>query len=280
MNRLKHTKRAFVLLIVTFLIASVGFSYPAQAAGSEGETFFYKEQTLLTPIKAEWSYEGKEGPNYWESLSSEYKACGKGTNQSPIDIETEPKSSVKELEQELEFDYNETIYSVEDNDEIFQANSFDLDNNTLTLNEEDYRLHQVALHTPSEHTIDGEEYPLEIQLVHENDDEEQLIISVLADEGKEDTVLKKVWMALPKADGVANRAVDFDATELIPELDSLYTYEGSLTTPPCTENVTWLVSDEPISLSEEQINAVQKVSSENNRPIQELNNRDIFKVIP
>lgn len=280
MNDLKEIKRACLLTMATFLIASLGFSQFALAEGSEGQTFFYKEQTLLTPIEAEWSYEGKNGRRYWETLSNEYEACGKGEAQSPIDIETEPASTLDVSDLELSFDYNETIYSVEDHDEIFQANSFDLNNNTLTLDDEDYRLKQIALHTPSEHTIDGEEYPLEIQLVHENEDEEQLIISVMAEEGKEDKVLKKVWMALPKADGVANRAVDFDASELIPELESLYTYEGSLTTPPCTENVKWFVSDEPISLSEEQIEAVQKVSSENNRPVQDLNKRDILKVQP
>ena len=224
---MKHTKWASLGLIVTFLTASLGFSHPAYATGAQGETFFYKEQTLITPVEAEWSYEGNQGPEFWESLSSEYKACGQGEQQSPINIDTESNPSIKEAELDLNFDYNETIYSVEDNDEIFQANSFDLDNNILTINEEEYRLHQVALHTPSEHTIDGEEFPLEIQLVHENDEEEQLIISVLVEEGKENKFLKNVWMALPKADGVANRAVDFDATELIPELDSLYTYEGS-----------------------------------------------------
>ncbi|WP_306984588.1 carbonic anhydrase [Alkalicoccobacillus murimartini] len=277
---MQHTKRVCLLSIVTFLIAGLGFSNPAFAEGSENETFFYKEQTLLTPIEAEWNYEGNKGPDYWESLSSEYKACGQGTQQSPIDVDTKSNPSIKEAELELDFDYSETIYSVEDNDEIFQANSFDVDNNILTINEEEYKLNQIALHTPSEHTIDGEEFPLEIQLVHENDEEEQLIISVLVEEGKEDKVLKDVWMALPKADGVANRAVDFDATELIPEQDSLFTYEGSLTVPPCTENVTWLVSDEPISLSDEQIQAVQKVSSENNRPTQDLGDRQIHKVLP
>ncbi|TSB44696.1 carbonic anhydrase [Alkalicoccobacillus porphyridii] len=277
---MKHTKWAFLALIVAFLTASLGFSHPAYATNSEVETFFYKEQTLITPVEAEWSYEGHKGPDYWESLSSEYKACGQGSQQSPINIDTKENASIKEAELDLVFDYNETIYSVEDNDEIFQANSFDLNNNTLMINEDEYRLHQVALHTPSEHTIDEEEFPLEIQLVHENEEEEQLIISVLVEEGKENKILKDVWMALPAKDGVANRAVDFDATELIPELDSLYTYEGSLTTPPCTENVTWIVSNETVSLSEEQIKAVNKVSTENNRPVQELGSRDIFKITP
>lgn len=219
---------------------------------------------------AHWGYEGDHGPEHWGHMKSEYKACAEGKTQSPIDL----TGAVAAELGDIKFDYNASKLNVLNNGHTVQVN-YD-GGSSITVDGEQYNLLQFHFHTPSEHTVAGKSFGNEMHLVHKNDKGELAVVGVLIEKGAENAAYKAIWSNLPKkADEKKSVAVDINASELLPKEKDYFTYSGSLTTPPCSENVRWIVLQSPIQMSEAQIKEIQKIMHKNNRPVQKMHDRTL-----
>lgn len=135
---------------------------------------------------------------------------------------------------------------------------------------------QFHFHTPSEHTVGGKSYGNEMHLVHKNDKNELAVVGVLIEEGAENAAYKAIWSNLPaKANEKKSDGVEINASELLPKDKKYFTYSGSLTTPPCSENVRWIVLTSPVQMSEGQISGIHRIMHKNNRPVQKMHDRSL-----
>ncbi len=238
------------------------------------ETKEQEEQELQT---AYWSYTGEEGPDSWGHLDESYAACVNGSEQSPINIEASQVKADGEME-DVDTQYEPTTFSVMNNGHTIQANTVS-ENNKMILGEAEYQLVQFHFHTPSEHQFNGQPYAMELHLVHQNENSQLAVLGLMIQEGKKNENLQAVWDMLPKEkteqDLPIGEPINLEA--LLPETDSFFHYDGSLTTPPCTEDVKWVVFEQPIEMSKEQIEAFQQIFPANHRPVQPLNEREIIQ---
>jgi carbonic anhydrase len=222
-----------------------------------------------------WSYEGDTGPAGWGSLSPEFVACAEGATQSPIDIvsASAAAASLKSGSATLGIDPHERVTDVVDNGHTIQANC--VGTGSVTLGGKAFDLVQFHFHSPSEHTIDGKSFPMEMHLVHKSADDSLAVVGVLIEEGHDNAAFDSLWAHLPAAEGQDVRLPELAAVvdHLLPAKRDFYRYDGSLTTPPCSEGVKWLVMKTPIALSHEQIAKFRAVIHDNNRPTQQLKNR-------
>ena len=223
--------------------------------------------------KTHWTYQGKTGPDNWGKLSPEFATCASGRNQSPVNIDATTHASLKPLKSIQKF----AAKDIANNGHSVQVNF--KEGNMLVLDSGAYQMKQVHFHSPSENTIHGKIFPLEAHFVHADSKGNLTVLAVMYTEGKANLGLAKLWGQMSKeiSEPVAlkNRVT---ASELIPENRSYYRYSGSLTTPPCTEGVRWLVMKNPMTASKEQIKALNNViQHDNNRPLQALNGRIIVE---
>lgn len=220
-----------------------------------------------------WSYEGDGAPEHWGDLSADFSQCKTGMNQSPINITSTQKTHLAPLD----FRFGDVPLTEINNGHTVQVN--DDGGDELTLDNEKFSLQQFHFHTPSENTIDGKSFPLEAHFVHKNDKDEIAVIAVMFQTGKENPELQKLWQAMP---GKAGEAVSIkqklDLKGLFPADLSYYRFSGSLTTPPCTEGVRWLVIKQPMTVSEQQVEKfAATMHHHNNRPVQPLHGRMIVE---
>ena len=227
-----------------------------------------------------WSYEGHEGPSYWATLNPAYATCDEGTAQSPVDIREADAGSAKPWKlsykpSALRIVHHENVTDLVDNGHTIQVTVEE--GSTLTTGRNTYQLKQFHFHTPSEHTIDGKNAPMEVHFVHESADNNFAVVAVLFAEGSPNENLAKLIANFPKAKGNATYLpeVKLDLVLYLPPKNDAYTYMGSFTTPPCTENVEWFVFRNPVIASREQLNAFAARLRPNNRPVQPLNGRTI-----
>ncbi|HHD11293.1 MAG TPA: carbonic anhydrase family protein [Deltaproteobacteria bacterium] len=225
--------------------------------------------------KAHWGYEGKTGPEHWGELSKEFELCSKGKEQSPVDI----SNPVPEKMKPLKFSYKKAkkLHVVNNGHTIkvsYPAGSiFDAPNGKK------YELLQFHFHAPSEHTVGGKAYPMEMHLVHKSKDGKIAVVGVFIKEGAHNKAIEKIWEELPEKEGETEDVEEaLSAAELLPASRSYYHYNGSFTTPPCTEGVNWFVITEPIELSKKQIDKFRSIMDGNARPVQPLNERVIHIV--
>jgi carbonic anhydrase len=218
---------------------------------------------------AHWTYEGKEGPQHWGDLQAEYGACKLGHNQSPIDIRQTTKTQLPALE----FAYQPAPLKVIDNGHTIQVNY--APGSTVTINGVRHELLQFHFHTPSEESINGHRYDLVAHLVHKNADGKLAVVAVLFKQGAENPVLRTVWDALPKEKGKEQEAagVNIDVAALLPANHGYYNFPGSLTTPPCSEEVNWFVLKTAVEMSAAQLKRFHQLYKHNARPLQPLNGR-------
>jgi len=234
--------------------------------------------------KPHWSYEGKVGTKNWGKY---WPVAGNGKRQSPIDISTADALDAEGLPVQLKYPihphYSESNVTIENNGHTIQAN-FPKDNNTLLIASERYKLLQFHFHHKSEHTINGNHTAMELHLVHvqEANPAKLAVIGVMIEEGEEDNqalVAAKFWEGLPepagnghkghKNGGKKSQVFSFDPSTFIPKEGGYFQYQGSLTTPPATENVLWTVMQKPIKFSKKQIDAFREFfPSRNNREVQ------------
>jgi len=219
-----------------------------------------------------WGYDGETGPEKWAQLDPAWSLAGAGKQQSPIDISSEvddPDAPV------LEPSYKDTALNIGNNGHTL-TQAYDA-GSSISVAGSAYDLAQFHFHHKSEHTIDGEHFDMECHLVHKNSDGNLLVVGVLIKPGAENPLLAKLWSHLPAEAGQtsADPAIKFSIAELLPEDLSYYHYQGSLTTPPCSEGVRWYVLQTPVEASAEQIAAFTKLYPHNYRPVQPLFDRKI-----
>ncbi|PIT23930.1 hypothetical protein BGI37_11320 [Snodgrassella alvi] len=221
---------------------------------------------------AHWGYQGDHAPENWGKMANA-QTCTTGKNQSPIDIFA---SKTNQKLPKLKFNYRHaTIKQIVDNGHTLQFN-FD-PNSGLTYNNKTYTLVQFHAHKAAEHTINGVRYPLELHFVHQAADHSKLVIAVFVQEGKANLYFEKLaaFKKLAK-NSSENTNILFNPEHLYPHKHNYYRYAGSLTTPPCSEPVTWILFRQPITLPKAEIEAISYYLPKNNyRPIQPLNNRII-----
>ena len=227
-----------------------------------------------------WGYEGEGGPESWGKLSPEFSTCAAGHSQSPIDIgKTSPASLPKERAAfgpaELKIVHHEHVEDAVNNGHTIQVNYTDGD--TLAVGDARFELVQYHFHAPSEHTVGGKRYPMEMHLVHKSAAGALAVIGVLIEQGAHNAAFDPVWSHLPKAKGAESHLehVKVNVDDLLPTTRTSYRYDGSLTTPPCSEGVKWFVMTTPVQLSADQIAAFTALVKENNRPVQPLNGRAV-----
>lgn len=228
-------------------------------------------EEVATPIEAppglRWGYDGATGPSAWASLHEAFAPCGEGTRQSPIDILPRPSRSP-----ELVFVYQPTAATVRDSGHTLEvelaAGSF------IVVDSTRYDLVQFHLHTPAEHTIAGDSFPMELHLVHRSKAGALAMVAVLYTEGEASTALAPLWKAAPKA-GAQARLRPFDPDALLPKDRAAYRYQGSLTEPPCSEGVIWHVLRRPRSEDDGLIAGFRRRFGANARPVQELGDREV-----
>ena len=227
-----------------------------------------------------WSYEGDDGPDRWAALDAAYAACEKGKAQSPINLTKVAGGAGDSWKlnygtNSLRIAHHAHVSDLVDNGHTIQVTMED--GSTLTTGRNTYHLKQFHFHTPSEHTFDGRHLPMELHFVHQSANGNFAVVAVLFDEGAANENLSKLISNFPAAKGQSAHlpAEELDLTLQLPATKGAYTYIGSFTTPPCTENVEWLVFRDSALASREQLNAFAVRLKPNNRPVQSLNGRSI-----
>ena len=219
---------------------------------------------------ASWGYDGEEAPENWGSLGAEYATCDTGLEQSPIDLVS------TDMDAQNTPDINWTpagSATVADTGKTIQVNVEDAGG--LTLNGTEYSLVQFHFHAGSEHTIDGEQYPLEVHFVHASESGELAVVGMMFEEGAANDPLTGIWASLPEGVGETDLDVALDPNAFLPEDGAVWRYEGSLTTPPCSEGVAWTVFQQPLTAAGEQIEDFTARYDNNYRPPQPMNERDL-----
>jgi carbonic anhydrase len=232
---------------------------------------------------AHWGYAADNGPATWGSMNSEWALCAKGRKQSPIDLTnpaiTELPAVDLDRPDDGEFDVltQAGVIGALDNGHTIQVNS--KTGEKLTVGGKAYALVQFHFHAPSEHTVDGRHFPMEMHFVHQAADGALAVVGVLVQEGAPNPGIAPLWAQLAEAPGTET-AVEIRAEFAEPVFPNVgagfYHYVGSLTTPPCSEGVQWYVRKTFTSLSKEQIAEFKAVYDHNNRPVQGLNERALY----
>jgi carbonic anhydrase len=215
-----------------------------------------------------WSYEGEAGPQSWGQLKPEFIKCATGTRQSPIDI----RDGIRVDLEPVQFDYKPSAFRVVDNGHTVQVNV--APGNSIEVMGRRFELAQFHFHRPSEERIDGKQFDMVAHLVHKDVGGRLAVVAVLLERGTAHPLVQAVWNNLPleKGDEVSARPV-LDLQQLLPKDPRYYTYMGSLTTPPCSEGVLWMVMQQPVQLSADQIAVFARLYPMNARPVQQASGR-------
>lgn len=225
--------------------------------------------TLAASGPIHWGYDGEVAPEHWGDLSPDFAACSAGKQQSPVDI---PATAAVNPPR-LHFSYRPSALTIVNNGHTIQVN-YD-QGSTLQVDGAAYPLVQFHLHALSEHTLNGAHTAMELHLVHKDSQDRIAVVGVMIKEGAYNAAYEPVLAHMPAEEGepAAIAGVTVNAAALLPAQQSFYRYDGSLTTPPCSEGVTWFVMAEPVELSPAQIAAFEALYDHNYRPVQPLNGR-------
>lgn len=220
-----------------------------------------------------WTYAGATGPEHWGDLDTKFNTCVNGVNQSPIDIHSTLDADLPALG----IDYKGRGTEILNNGHTIQVNV--APGSILTLEGKPFELKQFHFHAPSENTVDGESFALEAHLVHADAEGHLAVMGVMYRLGKENRALAEVFADMPHEAGMKQALLSsIDPVGLLPRVGDYFRFNGSLTTPPCTEGVRWVVIKEPLTVSKEQVEAFQEVMhGANNRPVQAVNARPVLR---
>jgi carbonic anhydrase len=219
----------------------------------------------------EWGYKGDTGPQNWGKLSKDFSACSNGKNQSPINIDNAIDGKLPAIE----YNYNILIADkIKNNGHTVQVDV--RSGGEIKVDGTEFKLKQFHFHTPSENTIEGKTFPLEVHFVHASDDGKLAVIAMMYGPGRPDALLNSLlkYMPLEKGQSKALGSKDLAVLETDKKLKNYIRFNGSLTTPPCTEGVIWLVKKNFLSVSMGQLDLFHKaLKHPNNRPVQAINSR-------
>ena len=225
-------------------------------------------------VGAPWSYDGSHGPDHWGDLESDFAECKVGTQQSPIDIRDAKETELAPIH----FDYKLSPLKIINNGQTIRVDYEP--GSSVTINGIALPLTQFHFHHRSETEIDGQKYDMELHLVHEDRAAGRAaVIAILIKSGTENAFLRDLLSHVPQKVGeeVDRKKVVINAADFLPADQNYYAFDGSLTTPPCTENVKWYVLKTPIEASPSQIAAFAKYYPDNARPVQPLDGREILQ---
>jgi carbonic anhydrase len=254
----KLTRRR-VLQVLAFGTAAGGWAASRSAVASTG---------------AAWSYGGADGPAHWGRLSSAYKTCSLGKHQSPIDLGAAHLAQGGDLILHWQ-PFAATVSHTGHTIEVAPVNA-NAAGSFLELGGQRYRFQQFHFHHPSEHALAGNRWPLEVHFVHQAVTGHDLaVVSVLFRPGRANDALEQVFSRMPSKPGTVALKSAMDMSQLLPRSAVTYRYAGSLTTPPCSENVNWVVFRDPIEASVGQIDSFARWFPMNARPVQPLANRSV-----
>ena len=250
-----NVRRSSSLLVPLLAFAALP-ALPAQEPGSA--------------VRSTWTYEGATGPESWAALYPEFAACGSGTRQSPIDL---TGATSNELPGPDPW-YGATVATRLGTQwgmvlRFAAGSAVELDGNR-------YELMQAHAHAPSEHTIDGRRFPAEIHLVHRHASGQVAVLAVLLDEGAENGDLAPLLPPWPQPESEESLPAPVPTIALVPASFANYRYEGSITTPPCTEGVRWIVFANPLPASPAQLTGLAEMLGATSRPVQPRNGREIY----
>jgi carbonic anhydrase len=220
-----------------------------------------------------WSYQGEGGPQAWGKLKPEFNLCALGTRQSPINIQD--GGTLMGPAEPIQFSYTPSNGTVVNNGHTIQVDV--AGENSITVRGTSYRLAQFHFHTPSEEQVNGKRFAMVAHLVHKSDMGQLAVVAVLMEVGGVNTLIDKVWTYMPLDTGdKVNMPRDMlDLNELLPADQRYYQFMGSLTTPPCTEGVLWMVLKEPVKISKLQYRLFSQLYPNNARPVQPVNGRPV-----
>jgi carbonic anhydrase len=219
-----------------------------------------------------WTYAGSEGPEHWSELDKSFSTCQQGHHQSPIDIRDAKPADLPSIQ----FAYQPAPLHIVNNGHTIQVNY--APGSFITVGDRRYQLVQFHFHHPSEERINGKGFEMVAHLVHKADDGALAVVAVLLDRGAASQTIASLWRHLPSHEGPEQDLDDvrIDATGLLPADHGYYTFTGSLTTPPCTEDVTWFVLKTPTRMSQSQADAFGRIYPRDARPVQPLNGREVL----
>ena len=220
-----------------------------------------------------WSYSGALGPDHWGDLKPEFAACKQGHRQSPVNIQSPQPADLPAIE----FDYKPSALRIVDNGHTilitYAPGSF------IRVGDKRYELKQFHFHRPSEEKINGRGFDMVAHLVHADAAGNLAVVAVLLNKGSDNPLIHELWNDLPKEKDkeAAYDQVQIDLTQLLPANRGYYTFPGSLTTPPCSENVTWFVLKQPVTITDAEVARFATLYSNDARPTQPLNGRAVLE---
>ena len=267
--------RTYVSLLLSLSVPGI-FGFPIWPDSSHAEPTLVAQFTKHPApdhldMAPHWDYLGVEGPAHWGLLTPEYMTCETGRQQSPINITMAQHNDHPE---ELTFQYQTSELHQLNKGHTIQVSH--ASGCRVDLNHQPYKLRQFHFHEPSEHHIDGKAYPMEMHLVHQDTRGHTLVIAVMMAVGRDEPVFDKLWKWLPDQVGRdVPVPVDIRLGDLLPTDTHHFSYSGSLTTPPCTEGVRWIVLENPMSIAQADIDQFVRIIGHNARPIQPAHRRSI-----
>lgn len=217
-----------------------------------------------------WTYEGHEGPENWGSLDPAYAACSTGKEQSPIDL----RGATPAMVGDLNIRWQSVPLNIVNNGHTIQVNT--PQGGGMMMDGMDYSLLQFHFHHPSEHTVNGVARAMEVHFVHKAENGNLAVIGVFFQPGAENTTLAPIWAAMPSAPGNVSKPDMISPAAMLPKREVTWRYAGSLTTPPCTEIVSWIVFQDAIEASPAQIQTFGTLFPMNARPVLPLNRRKLL----
>jgi len=217
-----------------------------------------------------WSYEGEHGPKHWGQLKPEYAACKTGKRQSPIDLGGAKTANLPAID----FAYAPVSWRIIDNGHTVQVNVGP--GSSITVEGKRFDLVQFHFHQPSEERIEGRAYAMVTHLVHKSADDKLAVVAVLMKAGPQNPLIEELWRSMPEDVGQEHEVAGaLDLRKLLPAQRGYYRFTGSLTTPPCSEDVTWLVLKTPVQISQAEQASFAARHAHNARPVQPLNGRTV-----
>lgn len=225
-----------------------------------------------------WSYSGESGPDNWAALDESFSKCGDGVAQSPVDLVVPENEDGDGAEApKVTFDHKPFSVSLALIDHLVRLPVLNGAGGGIHIDGTRYELTEIHFHTPGEHRVAGAGYPIETHLVHRNDEGDFAVLGIFGTEGEENEKLEPLFANLPE--GSEPRTIDLEvsAADFLPAGREAFQYGGSLTTPPCSENVRWFVLAEPVDLSADQIERLDGRAPKTNRPIRPLGDRTVVR---
>lgn len=233
---------------------------------------FQKPDEGKTNGQFTWSYSGDKSPKYWGHLDKGYSACTNGKEQSPVNIDI--PQIIVDKHPSVKFHYKSTTFKMNNNGHNIESIP-NLPGNFIVLNGKHFELEQFHFHTPSEHTLNNKHFEMELHLVHKGTNG-TVIVGIMIKKGNQNNAASELWSHLQSLrSGETDKSI-VKLERLLPQQTDVLRYSGSLTTPPCTEGITWIILSRPIEMSIHQINTFRSRYRDNHRPIQRMYQRKII----